>query len=272
MELRYRHTYEVRFDEVNLYGFVTPASALRYLQDIAVRHANIISQGEPGTWVARRTILEFLKPIQTRSALQIETFSLGFTKVKGLRGYEVRLLAEDGSFEPEPVLKGRTVWVYLDERGRPARVPPSYQKLGQLTGPPQEDPALPPDPVRAPYVTSLAVRFSHLDVLGHVNNAAYVELLDNVAWDILGTVGILPEGNSYPAPLSYDIEYHASAKAGETIEIQTWFEAEAAPGQDNRLKFERIQRISRDGTLIVRARSSWCWQGPELAKLERLFS
>lgn len=259
MQLRFKRTYEVRFDECNLYGFVTPASALRYLQDIAGWHAYHISAGEPGIWVARRTILEFIAPIPARSVLEIETYSLGFTKVTGQRGYDVRLPNGDLA------LKGRTLWVYLDARGRPARVPASYQEIARLTGIPQDEAPLPPDPPRTPFVSSAPVRFSDLDVMSHMNNAAYVELFDNVAWEAFAGIGLLPDnGTGQLFPLHYDIEYQASAQAGDLMTVRSWFEKGAVNGPN--FEFEQVQRVFRDNTTLARSRSRWRWQPSQSEK------
>ncbi len=259
---RLRHTYEVRYDEVNLYGFVTPTAMLRYLQDIAGLHASRFNAGESGYWVARRTIIEFLAPIAPRATLQVETFSLGLTKVTGLRGYEVRLVGENETeARADPVIKARTLWVYLDARGRPARVPQSFFGTWQPEGPrplQQEEAALPALPTnRPPFVATAPVRFSDLDVMSHMNNAAYVELLDNAAWEALAQIGVLPDGGAaYPVPLHYDIEYVASARAAEMLEVHSWFE----PVEGQESQFERLQQVEREGTVLVRARSRWYWQ------------
>jgi acyl-CoA thioesterase FadM len=153
----------------------------------------------------------------------------------------------------------RTLWVFLNERGRPARIPATYQQFWELSGgsPLQEEAEWPAYPAREPFTTNAPVRFSDLDVMSHMNNTAYVELLDNAGWEAFASIGLLPDsGLGYPAPLYYDIEYLESAKAGETLQVHSWFEPVAgAPGQ-----WERLQRVERGGTALVRARSRWQWE------------
>ncbi len=260
MERHFFHTYEVRYDECNLYGFVPPAAALNYLQDIAGLDAsagNLLE--ESGTWVARRTVLEFKATIPARARLEVETYPLGFSKVTAWRGYTVRLLNPADGTKSEPVLKGRTLWVYLDQRGRPARMPPGYMAVWLPDGPvamPEETP-WPPLPPTPPFITTAPVRFSDLDILAHVNNAAYVRLMDDAAWEAFAAKDLLPDsGRGYPVPQFYDIEYLESARAGDSLEIQSWLQSAPAEAEN----YERWQQVYRAGRLIVRAHSRWGWQ------------
>lgn len=264
MAYRFEQTYRVRYDECNLYGLVTPVAVLRYLQDIAALDAVQSTLIGTGDWVARRTIMEFHAPIPARAHLRLQTYPLGFTKVTAWRGYDL-LLAGDAGNEPQLAVKARTLWVYLDARGRPTRIPPDMLTIWM---PPGTTLVLPPDeetwptfPAQPQFETNAPVRFSDLDVMGHMNNAAYVELLDNATWEIFTQNGLLPQqAHSYPAPLYYDIEYAASARPGETLQVHSWFEpiGSVTPLADQ--TFERLQRVQTDATVLVRARSRWQWQ------------
>lgn len=257
MTYSFRREYIVRYDECNVFNVVTPAAILRYLQDIAVIDAEQAELMGTGNWVARRTIMECKTPIEARAKIEIETYPLGFTKVTAQRGYFLRLA---GQSQSEPLVKARTLWVYLDTRGRPARITPEMLAVWLPPGSPTPtqltEAEWPSFPDRQPYQEKAPVLFSDLDVMGHMNNAAYVELLDDTAWQIFGEFGVVPSGASgYPRPLHYDIEYAASAMPGDLLEVDTWFRALEKPGE-----FEQLQRIRRGDTLLVRARSRWCWQ------------
>ncbi len=259
MERRFRQKYNVRFDEVDVFGFVTPAALLRYLQDIAGLDASEVEIIEGGVWVARRTVLEFNAPILPRASLEIETYPLGFTKVTAQRGYSVWPAGAVGQ-AAAPLVKARTLWVFLDGRGRPQRLPANYYRFWTDTEPrsPQEEAAWPGYPERPAISTTAAVRFSDLDVMQHMNNAAYVELLDNAGWESFKQLDITPDNaQGNPVPLHYDIEYLTSAKAGDLLKVNTWFSP--LPGPENNC-FERLQQIQRDNTNIIRARSRWQWQ------------
>lgn len=245
--------YAVRYDDCNLWEDVTPAAVLRFLQDIAGLHAAQLEIREGGTWIARRTVLNFHAPVKARSTLQVLTYPQGHTRVLGQRTYEVRVLDAAEQPMPEPAITARTLWVWLNPAGRPKPIPAEFMARLHPNGfePAREEADWPTFPTREPFKTRAKVRFSDIDIVGHMNNAAYVELLDNAAWEI---VGQLPSGNDHlPAPLSYDIEYLAGATFGEEVEVYTWLEAVPSEPQ----QVERWQQVVRAGKPIVRARSRW---------------
>jgi acyl-CoA thioesterase FadM len=240
----YMKAYQVRYDECNLFGCLTPAAAVRYLQDIAVLHYNSANLTEGGNWIARRTIIDFLQPVPAYANLELRTFVGGASKVTSQRHYELKL--EQG----EPVLTGRTTWVYLGQNGRPARIPASFLAYFWPQGPLPlaEDPAWPAWPTHDPAVSRQKVRFSDLDILAHMNNTAYLDLLDNAGWE--AQAAALPETGQL-LPLHYDIEYLESARWGQELEVRTWLES--FPNGE----FERLQQVSAEGRPLARARSRW---------------
>lgn len=252
--------YPVRYDECNPYGYVTPAGVLLYLQDIAGLHAAEVKILEGGVWIARRTMLDFTAPVPARATVEITTGPLGYSKVQAQRGYEVRIAGQ-----PDPAITGRTIWVFLSLQGRPIRLPENFFKSWASGGshPLLPDAPWPTDPPHPPFVTTSSVRFSDLDMINHMNNAAYVELLDDAAWERLSQLGIsLEEGETgHPVPLHYDIEYLASVRFGDKLTVQSWFELLTNTQTGQLEGYERWQKVWREDTLIVRARSRWGWSG-----------
>ena len=271
MQFNFRQSYDVRYDECNVFGYVTPAALLRYLQDIAGLDAARVQLITNGTWVARRTVIEFgSQSVPARAKLEIETYPMGFSKVTAHRAYDLRLLPA-GTFtantvsdepidRPTPLIQARTLWVFLDEQGHPARIPASFYNFWQVNGPrpqPRPEAEWPPFPERTPRQCLAQVGFSDLDVMGHMNNAAYVEHLDDAAWQAFQQIGLRPDQSpGYLKPLHYDIEYSQSAIAGDDLTIDSWF----SPLPDPANSFERLDRILCHDKLIVRARSRWQWQ------------
>lgn len=243
----YQKTYQVRYDECNMFGYLTPAAAVRYLQDIAVLHYNTSKLDEGGNWIARRTVIDFHRPVPAYANLQLRTYVGGTTKVTSQRNYQLRL--ESG----EPALTGRTTWVYLGSNGRPSRMPASFSTYFTPDGVPPmvEDPAWTTLPNREPAIIRQKVRFTDLDILAHMNNAAYVDLLDNAGWEAQSEI---EPGSGRLLPLHYDIEYRESARLGQELEVQTWIEA--LPGGE----VERQQQVNFESRLIARAQSRWRWE------------
>ena len=241
MNPRFRHSYDVRFDEGNRDGLLTPAAALRYMQDIAgldSEHARIV---ETGAWVAKRTVIAFARPIPARAHLDFETFAIGMTRITAQRAYEA-------SIAGERAITAHTLWVYLGDNGKPARIPEAAHAYWMSAGaqPQIKDPSFPPPPSALPTVAAYRVRFSDIDVYGHMNNAAYVAALDDAGW-----VALPDARENTLSPQHYDIEYMESALYGDELEIRTWWQS----GETG--ERERTQQIWRGDTLIVRALSRW---------------
>ncbi len=251
MQRQFRHSYTVRYDEGDCYGLLTPAAFLRYMQDIAALDAEDAQLSGDGYWVARRTIISFASPVPLYTQLELTTFGIGFTRITAQRGYEARIVGRE---HEEPVVTARTLWVYLDMRGRPTRLPERTAQIWLPDGPLPQLPEAPwqPVPHDLPHTVTHTVRFSDTDSMKHMNNAAYVEALDNAAWEAYSKAGILPDVATINA-LDYDIEYVESARFGEQLEIRSWLDPFPAAGGE----FGRFQQLRREATVLVRARSRW---------------
>jgi acyl-CoA thioesterase FadM len=254
MKRQFRQTYTVRYDEGDCYGFLTPATFLRYLQDLAALDAEDAQLTGDGYWVARRTVLSFAIPVRVHSRLELETSLLGFTRITAQRAYEASMV---GEHHDEPAISARTLWVYLDARGRPARLPAQTAQIWLPDGPlpPQPEAPWPAFPQSQPERAAYVVRFTDIDPMNHMNNASYVEALDNAAWEVYRKAGIMPEAATIQA-IEYDIEYVESARFGELLEILSWIDPFPSTGQE----CSRLQQIKRGDAVLVRARSRWYCQ------------
>jgi YbgC/YbaW family acyl-CoA thioester hydrolase len=251
MKRQFRYRYMVRYDEGDCYGLMKPAAFLRYMQDIASMDAESVQLEGNGHWIVKRTVISFAKQVPVHTELELKTYGVGFTRITAQRAYDAHL---PGQGEGELVVAARTLWVYLDQRGRPTRLPERTSEIWLPDGPEPQVPEVPwlAFPERAPERVEYIVRFSDTDVMKHMNNATYVEVLDNAAWEAYAKVGITPESVEMQV-LDYDIEYLESARFGDTLEVQTWLEPLPVAGQ----VFTRLQQVTRNGSLLLRARSHW---------------
>ena len=251
MKRRFRQSYTVRYDDGDCYGFLTPATFLRYLQDLVSLDAEDAQLAGDGYWVARRTVIHFSASVPVHARLELETSVIGVTRITAQRSYSARLVDAE---HDEPIITARTLWVYLDVRGRPARLPEQTAQIWLPAGPvpPQPEAPWPAFPESRPERSSHTVRFSDTDLMQHMNNAAYVVALDNAAWDAYAQAGLTPDMVTMH-PLEYDVEYAESARVGEQLEISTWLDPLPVIGQP----FVRLQQIKRGDVVLVRARSRW---------------
>jgi acyl-CoA thioesterase FadM len=254
MRREFYHTHTVRYDECNCYGYLTPASFLRYTQDIAILDVEDAQLTGDGHWVVKKTALSFTIPVRAHTRLELKTYGLGSTRVTAMRGYEAYIAGEQ---RDKPAISAHTLWVYLDSRGRPIRIPPGTAQIWQpdSSSSQQSDAPLPAFPEGTPCTTTSVVHFSDIDSMLHLNNASAVEILDNAAWEVYAKEKITPP-TAWIDALSYEIEYVDSPRFGEALEIQSWFLPFPSAGQE----FSRFQQIIRGGKTMVRAHSRWRWR------------
>lgn len=254
MNREFRLTHTVRYDECNCDGELTPAAFLRYMQEIASRDAEDAQLGGEGYWVIKRTLMSFARPIPIHTRLELKTYGIGFSRITARRGYEAHLASAP---RDEPLASARTLWVYVDRNGRPTRLPERTAQIWLPDGalPPQPEQPFPAFPGHLPITTSELVQFSEIDLMQHLNNASAVEMLDNASWEALARSEITPALARFTIR-DYDIEYADSPRFGEHLEVRSWFEPLPTAGQE----FNRFQEITREGKMMVRARSRWFWQ------------
>ena len=98
----------------------------------------------------------------------------------------------------------------------------------------------------------------HIDELKHVNNAVYVQWMEECAWQHSNHLGLGLECftalDRSMAVLRHEIDYLASAHAGDELRMGTWLVK-----TDNRLKMDRLFQLIRpaDGATLLRARTTF---------------
>lgn len=249
MKRYFTRAHTVRYDECDCNTLLTPTAFVRYMQDIASQDVEDAQLPGEGHWLVKRTLIDFAAPIPIHTRLELKTFGISFKRITSQRGYEARLADSPHS---EPLISARTLWVYIDARGKPARIPEEIVRVWLPDGPeaPLSDPPFPAPPERTPETSTTTVRFSDIDLMHHMNNAAVVEALDNAAWEMYARHGIRPDTTRFE-PLHYDIEYMESPAFGDSLNIQSWLE----PADEQIVTLH--QQIVREGKVMARACSQW---------------
>lgn len=245
--------YRFRFDECGPDGLARTSALLRDAQDIAWIHSERLGFGrdwyaERGlAWVVRATDLVVLAPVPLGTTLAFVTTVTGFRRVMVRRRTEARL--PDGTL----AMWGHTDWVITDARGLPGRVPPEFLAGFDTSSMPFEPERvrLPPAPVDA-VVHRALVRPQDLDPMGHVNNAAYLDYLE----EALHAAGPAVATLTTTVPRRIRLEYLAAASPGASLVAAAWpFDPAGGDGT-----------APRDGVV-----PSWAWRladadGRELAR------
>jgi acyl-CoA thioesterase FadM len=211
--------YRVRFDEAGPDGAMRTATLFRYAQDVAWRHSEHLGfdrswyQERGLGWVVRGVELEVHQPVPMGHTLRVTTAVVGHRRIWARRMGECRLA--DGRL----AARVTTDWVLLDARGKIVRIPDDFG-VAFVNPEVQSEILRVPAPAGAPVsVLELAVRPRDLDPLDHVNNAVYVDWLE----EALERAGWL-EAVAAAVPRTLRLEYLASAARGDEIGIELFGE------------------------------------------------
>ena len=260
----YTGRVRVSHHELDAFGRVYPAVYLRHLAAIAVDASTAAGfdarwYAASGLhWLVRRTTFALHAPATAGAELVVRTWVEDFRRVRSQRRYEVR--TPDGV----PILDAVTDWVLVESAsGKLRRIPDEMERgFGTAAAPvaprsPWTAPPVPATPIRATY----PVRYTDLDSLMHVNNAAYMDLLFQAALDALGTAGwgldALAAAGAVPLCVAGDVEYLDAARFGDGLAVATWF----TPMTETLDVHQTLTRAGDDRGL-VRCTVRWAWRDP----------
>ena len=220
--------YRVRFDECGPDGRARTSTLLRYAQDMAWIHSEqrgfdrdwYAARGL--AWVVRTAELVLLRPVTLGTTVLVSTRVVGVRRVWARRRTEIHL--PDG----ELAMWGFTDWVITDGRGVPVRIPPEFSAAFEM---PIEgfEPGRVPLSETPPGAAQAAieVRPQDIDPMGHVNNAAYVDYLEET---LLGAGDAASAAVVAPVR-TVRIEYLLPAAPRATLEGSVWPDAfDGRPG------------------------------------------
>jgi acyl-CoA thioester hydrolase len=224
----HRALYRVRFDESTPSGLARTSVLLRYAQDVAWAHSDALGFDRAWyaarglAWLVRAAELEVLAPIPLGSSLDVVTSVTGHRRVWARRRAEVRFDKGSGTDGRDLVAWVHTDWLLIDGRGRITRVPEVFgttfpaplvnDTLGRVAVP-----AGPPSAARQRF----RVRPHELDPMDHVNNAVYVDWLED-AVIAAGAADGSGAGSIGRTPRRYRLEYAAAAAPDVELETETW--------------------------------------------------
>jgi len=220
MPATFTQRFQVRFDECAPDGTARVGTLLRYVVETAFAHS--AREGFPLSWyeaqglfwLVRRVHLDLPAPVPYGTVLDVTTEVLGFRRIWARRRNTVRAASGD-------VLGMVTVdWIFTDRQGNPTRVVPEMAAAFPV---PVErlqmerlDVGAVPDGM-APAAHRVSAH--QVDPRGHMNSAAYLDLLDDAMVD----AGADPQRR----PALVEAEYLRVALPGETLHRFAWPDAGA---------------------------------------------
>ena len=107
------------------------------------------------------------------------------------------------------------------------------------------------------FTGALQVRAYECDSLGHVNNAVYLQWLQQLTLDASHAAG-LDDANAAWSLQTLAIEYHAPARDSDTLKLATW----VLDSHDSSLtRGYKVHRVDGDvDTHVASARIQWVWR------------
>ena len=104
------------------------------------------------------------------------------------------------------------------------------------------------------YTTRITAGPEHIDMLGHVNNAVWVQWMEQVATEHWTRDAAPEHRDTYLWVVTrHEIDYRGNVREGEMVTARTWI-ADAPRGA----RFDRhMEFIGPDGKVKVAAKSTW---------------
>jgi medium-chain acyl-[acyl-carrier-protein] hydrolase len=178
-------TTQIAFADVDRGNLLTLAGVFKLMQEVAIAHANhydtgteaMLTRGE--SWVLNRMAVQINRYPAYGEQVRVETWSSG---IRGFKGYrDFRIFDADGL----EVAAGSSLWLYVSVRNHALiRVPKAIADhfpvaVEGVFSPDLERLRLsPPDPATA-IAHPFTLRYADFDANSHVNNTAYLDLLQS---------------------------------------------------------------------------------------------
>ena len=198
----------VRLADVSPAGRLRLDAAARFLQDLSADDTADAALEDAEAWVVRKTVIEVVAFPRYLEPLALATWCSG----TGSHWAERRISIQG---DRGGAIEAATTWVHIDmASGRPSRIPAGFDEVyGEAHGGRRVKARLdhpdPPDAELDGFPWPL--RFSDFDVLGHVNNAA--------CWQIVEQA--LSERRDLRAPLRAEVQHRTAIERDTTVEVQT---------------------------------------------------
>jgi acyl-CoA thioester hydrolase len=103
------------------------------------------------------------------------------------------------------------------------------------------------------YSQTFTARAADIDELGHVNNAVWVRWVQDLATAHWAVAASAEQAAAYVwVVVRHEVDYMGNLAEGESVDARTWVASEAVGA-----KFDRFAEFSKNGRVIVRARTTW---------------
>lgn len=102
------------------------------------------------------------------------------------------------------------------------------------------------------FTREFTARPEHIDELGHVNNAVWVQWVQEIA--LAHWYAIAPAEHQekyFWVIIRHEVDYRGNLNEGESCTAQTWV------GEPKGARFDRFVRFTKSGKTLVEAKTTW---------------
>jgi acyl-ACP thioesterase len=197
----------IRLSDVDAGGRFRFDAIARYLQDVATD--DVIATGrdlDERVWVVRRTRIDVVSAFRGDDSVELATWCSGAAAAAAARRTSV-VGDAGGRVEAE------SIWIHVGSDGRPARLDSGFFDVygGAAGGRRARTRLVLPDPPAEAPREPWPLRATDVDVLGHVNNAAY--------WH--GVEAVVARTAVFEGPASAVLEFRRPVDLGDAVELSS---------------------------------------------------
>lgn len=226
-------TFKARFYECNPFGFLKSITYLRWMAEAAFAASTAVGYdfskydrlGQ--LWLVRENQIDYQRPAKYGDEVEIKTWVMDFRRFRSKRAYQIR--EKRSGFL---IATAETDWVYLEtESLRPVQIPNEMKLAFFPEGEPEGFPKRsrfqkPPVPSVKPFSYRKIVGWHDIDSMWHVNNAIYLNYIDEADIITLETCGfplqrMVQDGITFVSK-SQHVEYLQPARYKDKLEITSW--------------------------------------------------
>jgi acyl-ACP thioesterase len=200
----FRTRYRIRLSDMDASGRLRLDAVARFLQDAATDDVEETGWGAPEhLWVLRSVRIDVVVPFVDDRAADVVTWGSSFSALAAGRRWSLSGDA-GGSIEVD------SVWVHLDRDARPARIGDGFDGYAEAAGGRLASTRLTLAPPADGARTSWPLRSTDVDLMGHVNNAAYWAAVEH---------RLAGRGVELRRALRARLEYRHPIDLGEPVEL-----------------------------------------------------
>lgn len=213
MQEIYTRNIQVQTTDTDLYDNIRPGAVLQYFQDLGTAHSVILNMGRDylvekyhASWILVRVWYRLSRPIHSGEVMRVDTWHRGASGIIFNRDFDIFV-------GDEHVGEGVSAWVVADVEDRKMLRPSGIDTIAEAKVPDRAKTRqlkLIREPGEKEMIYARTVRYSDLDVNGHMNNTKYADVLMDA---------FSPEELEGRFISELQLNYSQECKIGETMSV-----------------------------------------------------